>query len=215
LFPSSWKKLTFVTQTLEMFPQLQTYEIPFGKHLFVKNLVMPEVKPWTPMFIPEQIVETRELLVGEAEKRNISESISGNTYLSRKDSSRKNLSNEKEVISVLQKYNFGLVEMSKLSIFEQVSLMNNTKNLVSITGAGMANFIFLNKNSSVIDLTNVKYLQHKQYKFHFWKLCNILNIRYFVQFCEHENDPNVPRYSLQNLMVDTQMLEDNLKIIIN
>lgn len=218
LFPAGWKKFPFVNQTLEMFPQLQTYEIPFGKHLFVKNLVMPEVKPWTPMFIPEQVLEVRKLFFDAIRNEEIQNL---NVYLSRKDSNRKNLVNDNEVTVLLEKHNFEIHQMSKFSIFEQVSLMRSTNNIISITGAGMANFMFLKENANVIDLTNIMYLKDRHYKFHFWKLCNIINANYIVQFCEHENNPNieispnVPMFGLQNLIVHLPSLEKNLKIIAN
>ncbi len=100
--------------------------------------------------------------------------------------------------------------MSSLTIFEQAQLMQQTSHIVSITGAGMANFMFLSKGVNVFDVTNIRYMHHKKYKFHFWKLCNIIGANYITQFCEHENNPNVPRFSLQNLIPEMKEFENNI-----
>lgn len=210
LFPPGWKKLSFVNQTLEIFPELKIYEIPYGQHLFVKTLIMPEVKPWTPMVIPEQVLEVRKLLFEEIEKKQIIPPAKGNIYLSRRDSPRKNFENEKDVSDLLKKYDFANIAMGDLSFYEQVSLMKNTANIVSITGAGMANFTFLKSGANILDVTNKVYKHDKKYKFHFWKIANVVNANYFVQFCNHVNNPEVPRFSLQNLIADTSELEGYL-----
>ena len=52
LYPESWEKFSFVNETLSLFPELQIQKIPCGTHIFVKNLILPEFKPQTLMFIP-------------------------------------------------------------------------------------------------------------------------------------------------------------------
>jgi hypothetical protein len=213
IYPESWKKFRFVNDTLSLFPELEKVIIPSDYQLFVKNLVMPEVKPWTPMFIPEQVVAVRQFLFDAVEKLKIPIPNSKNVYLSRRDSKTKNFENEKEVASVLEKYEYTNIAMSDLSLFQQVALMKQTKNLISITGAGMSNFTFIGENANVLDMTNVDYTTTGKYKFHFWKLLNIVNANYFVQFCDHTNHPHIPRYSLQNLIADTDLLKQNLTLI--
>ncbi|MFO7868419.1 MAG: glycosyltransferase family 61 protein [Bacteroidales bacterium] len=204
IYPESWKNISFVNETLSLFPQLQKVEIPADTHLFVKHLIMPEVKPWTPMFIPELVFEVRELLLDKTVPKKTRK-----IYLSREDAKRKKFSNEHDVWNILQTLGYEKHEMSGLTIFEQAQLMQEASHVVSITGAGMANFMFLSENAHVFDVTNEKYMHHKKYKFHFWKLCNIVGARYITQFCTYENNPEVPRFSLQNLIPDISEFEKN------
>jgi len=202
IYPENWKICAFVNETLDLFPELDKCIIPVDTHLFVKNLVMPEVKPWTPMVIPEQVLCVRELIFRVIQDKNILPPAGGNIYLSRKDAARKNFENEKEVGTLLKDFGYQDITMGDKTIFEQAAIMKHTKNLVSITGAGMANFIFINEGANILDLPHKAYLTTNHYKFHFWKIANLFNTNYFVQFCEHMNNPNIHAYSIQNIFAD-------------
>jgi capsular polysaccharide biosynthesis protein len=208
IYPESWKKFSFVNETLALFPQLDRIEIPSDVHLRVKNLVMPEVKPWTPMFIPEYVDEVRNLLLrgmGTPQKR---------IYISRRKAARKKFTDEKRVADFLSGSGFQEVFMEELNFRDQISLMQETRVLVSMTGAGCINTLFMTPGSGFHDLTNVDYLTKKQYKFHYRKLCDILQIHYAVTFFDHENDPAAFHYSAQNLYFEEEVFsEDFAKLL--
>jgi capsular polysaccharide biosynthesis protein len=213
IYPEGWKKINYVNETLDLFPQLQRIEIPNDYHLFVKNLVMPDVKPWTPMVIPEQVFQIREFLFS---KFNISSSEKERRiYISRSDAKYKKLVNENEVVNLIEKYNFETVTMSDRSLKSQIQLMQDTKYVMSITGASMANLLFLPEGATLIDLTNKMYLTDRKYKFHFKKIMDILNGNYVVQFCEPKVDPNLADIAMYDINVDKVELEQNLNLFIN
>ena len=208
IYPEGWKKIKYVNDTLDLFPHLQRIEIPNDYHLFVKNLVMPEVKPWTPMIIPEQVFQIREFLFS---KLNISISEKeSRTYISRSDAKYKKLINEDQVVNVIKKYNFETVTMSNRSLKSQIQLMQDTKFVMSITGASMANLLFLPEGATLIDLTNKMYLTDRKYKFHFKKIMDILNGNYLVQFCEPKVDENLFDIAMFDINVNIEELENNL-----
>lgn len=210
IYPEQWKHLSFVNETLSLFPDLQWEVIPQDVHLRVKNLIMPEVKPWTPMFIPEQVLAVRKLIFDAAERLSVAAPWSGNIHLSRLDARYKNFENREEVTALLDGFGFRHITMTGLSIFQQAMLMRNTTNLVSITGAGMSNFTFLSAGANVLDVTNEGYLHHAKYKFHFKKLTDIVGASYRVLFCRHANDPGVSDYFLQNLVADIPAMRKEL-----
>ncbi len=213
IYPEGWKKINYVNDTLDLFPQLKRIEITNDYHLFVKNLVMPEVKPWTPMLIPEQVFQIREFLFS---KFDISTSKKErHIYISRSDAKYKKLINEEAVVNVIEKYNFETVTMSDRSLKSQIKLMQETKCLMSITGASMANLLFLPEGATLIDLTNNMYLTDRKYKFHFKKIMDILNGNYIVQFCEPLIDPNLPDIAMYDINADTVELEQKLNLYIN
>lgn len=213
--PEGWSKLSFVQETLALFPELQLEVIRSDVHLFVKKLVMPEVKPWTPMFIPEQVHNVRSLLFNalDAKTSGSLPDQQTNVYLSRSSAKRRKFTDEAAVEELLATSDFEVVRMEQLGFFEQVALMRRTRLLAGVTGAGHINILFMPEGSGFHDLTNVDYITKSQYKFHYFKLCNLLHIPYAVTFFEHENSPEADHYSNQNLIANIDQLNHDLQLL--
>lgn len=215
IYPEIWDNFTFVKESLSLFPNLKIRKLKSDVHLRVKNLILPEVKPWTPMFIPELVEEVRNFFFTKLDELGIQSPIqTDRVYISRAGSKRRKFSDEKKVEDFLSKYDFVPVKMEELSFFEQIALMRQAKFMTAITGAGLINILFMQKNGCFLDLTNDEYKRKNQYKFHFFKLCNILNINYAVSFFSTENDKEVEHWSNQNLNVNLELLQKDLEILI-
>lgn len=210
IYPESWESIHFVQDTLKMFPQLNYQKIPRDHHLFVKNLVMPEVKPWTPMLIPELVQEVRSFLLSSSSP---STTNGQKIYISRRKANRRKMSDESRVETILKNYGFNIVDPDGLSLYDQITTVNSAKSVISITGAGLTNIMFMKSGSRFLDMTNKQYLHKRKYRFHYWKLCNIVNAGYLVQFCEHENDPTASNYTNQNLIPDYELFEENVQLL--
>lgn len=208
IYPESWKELSFVNETLELFPQLQIEVIPKDVHLFIKNLVMPEVKPWTPIIIPDHIDAIRSLFL-----KNIEIKKNRKIYISRDDAKYKRVHNNKEVNDLLLSKGYEIHTMGGKSLSEQINLMQQTQSLISINGAGLTNFIFLNEGAKILELSYKFYLTNSRYKFHFKKIANYLKCRYYVQFSDVYEDKNIEEVGLQNIIVDIKTLENNLNLM--
>ena len=215
IYPESWKNLTFVNETLALFPELQLERIPSDVHLFVKDLVMPEAKPWTPMFIPDHVHAVRKLLFEALDAKTTDEHKRSDrhVYMSRSAAKRRKFTDEQAVETLLAAQGFEIVRMEHLGFMEQIALMRQTRLLAGITGAGHINILFMPEGGGFHDLTNVDYITKSQYKFHYFKLCNLLHIQYAVTFFEHENSPEADHYSNQNLIADTQRLNTDLNTL--
>ena len=73
------------------------------------------------------------------------------------------------------KHGFEIVYTEKLSLKDQISLMCETKTLVSLHGAALTNMIFLPENSEVIELRN-----HGDSKTNcYFNLANALGLKYY------------------------------------
>lgn len=57
-----------------------------------------------------------------------------------------------KIIDILKKKNFAIFKLSKLSIFDQISLFNSSKLILGLHGAGFANIIFCKKKTKVYEL---------------------------------------------------------------
>ena len=215
IYPEIWDNFTFVKESLSLFPNLKIRKLKSDVHLRVKNLILPEVKPWTPMFIPELVEEVRNFFFTKLDELGIQSPIdTDKVYISRSAAKRRKFDDEIKVEELLSKYGFGPVKMEELSFFEQIALMRQTNLMTAITGAGLINILFMERGGKFLDLTNKEYKRKSQYKFHFFKLCNILKVKYAVSFFSTENDKEVEHWSNQNLNVNLELLQKDLEILI-
>jgi capsular polysaccharide biosynthesis protein len=211
IYPESWSRLPFVNETLALFPELQIEIIPDDVHLYVTSLVMPEVKPWTPMFIPDQVLAVRQLLIPKLAKSTSSSTPKTKICITRKGTFR-NFEHYNSVESILFESGYLMVAMEKLSFFEQIEIMNSATSVLGISGAGHTNVHFMPPGSSFLDITAIINIEKKKYKLHFHKLANIIGVNYLVQFAKNVPTENVPYYN-QNVIVDFSELEKNLSLM--
>ena len=210
LYPESWNNYSFVKDSLSLLPSLKIKHIPDGVHLFVNKLILPEVKPWTPMFIPQEIGLVKDFFLSNIDLSSHQLTQLDKVYISRKSAKRRKFSNEELIEEELKKRGFYIAEMENLSLYQQIALMQHTKVLVGMTGAGLINIMFLSDNSGFLDLTNELYKTRDQYKFHYFKLCNQLEIEYGVCFFAPENEPSIDHWSNQNLVTDINVILENI-----
>lgn len=72
-------------------------------------------------------------------------------YVSRRFS-RRSLVKEYEFENILKKFKFKILFNEKLSFEKQVNIFSNTRLVVGLTGAGLANMIWMKKNSTLINI---------------------------------------------------------------
>ena len=223
IVPEGWKKVPYVWDSLTAF-DIEFEIIPEGYHIFVDDLVMPETRQWTASFYPVQIQNARERLVKEAQKRTVDfNTQTTRVYLTRAKRGVRCVENEDEVITLVKKYGFVPILFEDLTIWEQISLMNQSTHFISIHGAGFSNIMFMKPGSTVLELINFPYAQ-LEYTFPFWKLANSVQLRYFSQFCDVKSgDDSLLSYGKgkmadelnylvnKNILVDTVQLELILK----
>ncbi len=210
IYPYFFDDFKFVKETLILFPKLKIKKIPVDNHLFVKNLYLPEVKPWTIMFRPEDVIKTNRLLI----KNKVCNLNFKNICITREGTHR-SFENFKEVREILTKYNFEFIKMEDYSFFEQIGLINNANIVIGISGAGHTNIHFMKKGSKFLDITAKKNVETKKYKFHFWKLACIVGVDYYYQFADISNRNLELPYFNRNIIINLALLEDNLKKMIN
>lgn len=225
IVPEGWKETPYVWESLKAF-NVEHIIIPRDHHIFANELIMPETRQWTASFYPPIIQKTREKLITEANKR-INKEWKGVTkvYLTRKKRGLRCVENENEVIEIIRQYKFEPITFEDLTIWEQISLMNQATHFISLHGAGFSNIMFMKENTSVLELINQPYAE-KEYTFPFWKLANASNLKYYAQLCDIVSDgkklleygklkeSNANDFLVnKNIIVNTVLLEDNLKLM--
>jgi hypothetical protein len=73
-------------------------------------------------------------------------------YISRKDTTIRNVVNEDEVTQLLGKYNFVTYQLSNLNFIEKVRLFANAEMIVSPTGAGLIHMYFSRRDTKLLEI---------------------------------------------------------------
>ena len=80
------------------------------------------------------------------------EGLGDKIFISRRDTPKRSIINEDEVVNVLNNYGFTTIVPSELSFYEQVAISAQCKIMLGIHGAGLANCLFSPKGSSLIEV---------------------------------------------------------------
>ncbi|RZK29733.1 MAG: glycosyltransferase family 61 protein [Hymenobacter sp.] len=177
----------YVQQTARLLGFEHFFLLEERQVLNVQTLLVPEhVAPLgyhNPLILRQLRVEiTSKLLPANAQPvptRRI--------YVSRSRQEVRRLSNEVEVVKLLQLYDFESVYFEELSFTEQVLLMQNTAVLMGVHGANLVNLMFLPAGSHVIELVNEdKFLKLANANFEnliYSRMSSSLDLPYFVIPC--------------------------------
>ncbi|MDX2359896.1 MAG: glycosyltransferase family 61 protein [Crocinitomicaceae bacterium] len=187
LLPEGISNIPFVVDTLSQF-NVKTKIIPAGKHLFIKNFILSETREWSTEFSGAEIFQLRAFLIPIAQKeaKNF-QPPSDKLYLSRKKRGIRGIANEQELEELLCANGFKTIYFEDYSIWEQIILMNQAKQFISIHGAGCSNVMFMEKDTLFIELINAPYAE-LEYKFPFWKIASLSEVKYSPVFCQTENE---------------------------
>ena len=123
-------------------------------------------------------------------------------YISRKKATRRKISNEDELVALLDRYEFESVFLEDYEIQDQIKLLQETKIVVSCHGAGLTNILFMQPDTKVIELK----ANNNDY-WCFFSLARLANLKYSYLLCE--SDRNNHRDS--NITVDLVALEMAVK----
>jgi capsular polysaccharide biosynthesis protein len=94
-------------------------------------------------------------------------------YISRKKAFKRRIINELELEKMLVANGFVKVFLEDISFEQQVDLLNNSGIVIGCHGAGLANIIFMQPNTFVIDLIN----EHL-HEFCYYTLASVANVNY-------------------------------------
>jgi capsular polysaccharide biosynthesis protein len=100
------------------------------------------------LIAPEAVMLLREALLPHVLKDNV-DLCWDYIYVARSGGSHRAVTNEADVISLVESMGFKVVYPGKLSFVEQITLFSNAKIVIGPTGAGMANIIFAKKECKI------------------------------------------------------------------
>jgi hypothetical protein len=136
-------------------------------------------------------------------KLNSSERSLTNIYLRR--SGKRKVKNEEEIIPILEKHNFKIIDDSPKSISEQFKLFQSAKIVLGPHGAGFSNILFCKKNTKVIEFFSGNY-----YPPYYFYLSGILGFDYYG-IVENEKKLNSHYSNVgQDLTINKKKLDELL-----
>lgn len=208
LLPEFYKDADFIMGSLEPFKIKNTYFIPDGRSLMVKNLCLPQIKPICDSYNSKTLKQVSNFYRNFVlfEKKIVVNPID-KLYVSRQLANRRKVVNEDEVLKVLFKYGFTIFCPEKYSFHEQVAIFSKVKYLVGEHGSGLTNLLFMEKNSSLLELHKNKTNELDHPSPLFWYMAVALEINYYHQACDTHGKED---YFDGEYLVDTILLEQNL-----
>lgn len=187
--------------------QMNVPIIYFDRTVFIKKIYLPSRQsPYSAHYNPTIIRGLSNQLVA---KTDVNLNLGRFIYITRRNANIRKIENEKEVISLLCKYDFKIIEFESLSFQQQISVSYNAEIMISIHGAGLTNMIFCKPGTVILEFSLVNQILDKCY----YTLADACHLSYYYQFC-NSTDMSLDYYSA-NLIVDIKLLNQNLAQILN
>lgn len=142
-------------------------------HIKAKKLIVPSFPgqtgnppAWSCRFLRSQLLPYAAPKCSTQNLRRI--------YISRNDARYRRVTNEPEIVEILQGLGFELVKLQFLSVTEQISLFLNAEVVISPHGAGLANVVFCRPGTKVIELFAPSYVNVC-----YWALSQQVDVDYY------------------------------------
>lgn len=157
------KNITYIKEDeVIQTPQAVSCNFP-NRDLNHHDLILPEFRNW---------------ILSKVENKNV---CSGKVFVGRREGSKRNLVNQRELAGNLEKIGFSYIEMDDFSIIDQINIFRNAECIVAVHGASLTHLTFCKSNTKVLDLIHENY-----HVFCFLKLSKILGFNYELMFCKGE-----------------------------
>lgn len=130
------------------------YEILSPTNLIVPSVVgIPGIAPgWACEYLRETFLKQKLV------KKHDFESYQKRIYISRASARCRKVENEEEVVNVLKKFEFQVIELETLSFIDQVNLFNSADIVIAPHGSGLSNIVFCRTGTKVIEIFSPEYV---------------------------------------------------------
>lgn len=211
ILPEFYKEADFITGSLEPFNIQKIFYIPTGKSLLVKNVCLPQIKPVCDSYNANDVRQVRSLYTDYVlHKKKFAVPLIEKLYVSRKLASRRKVVNEDVIEEILEKFGFTIFHPEKYCFLEQVAIFCRVKFLVCEHGSGTTNMLFMDNNTSVLELHKNRTNELNHPSFLFWYMAEALGINYYHQSCATVGKED---YFEGDYFIDPKLLEKNLNLM--
>lgn len=200
LLPETFRKITFITQSLELFQKRIIWYNPHNL-IKVKTLILPSITAETGNYNNQLINRLRNHILKNYSIQNPNRKI----FISRKKAKIRKITNETEVENVLTEFGYEIHCFEDYSFFDQCSIMAETKSLVGLHGAGLTNMLFMQPNGQILELR----ILNDSHSNCYFSLASELQHRYYYL----QNKSSVRDTHIANITVDLDRLRKILQVI--
>ena len=101
-------------------------------------------------------------------------------YKKRKNSNYRRLVNESDLIDVLKKNDYTIIDLETYSIMEQIEIFASAKKIISPTSSALSNCVFCSNDAEIYEITpSYKHQYEQTFKSRYSDISKILNLKYF------------------------------------
>ncbi len=176
LVSNRWRNFEYVSSSLSTCP-LDVECLDLDEHAFVSRVILPHARKATSFLNPAEIqrVVQHFLSAFEIQPQPPTRKI----WIHRSEKSRRALLNEDEVLAAVQKAGFEPIVFETLTLKQQIELMQQTKVLAGLHGAGLTNLMFLPANSTVLECMPEEFAAYA-HPFPYRALAHACSVQYMV-----------------------------------
>ncbi|CAI3955918.1 Capsular polysaccharide biosynthesis protein [Commensalibacter communis] len=147
---TSWQQRTLELLGIEL---SQCLKIKKDQQYFFPSLIYNELATGEADFINSKLsVQAYEAMVENVKIPAIPELCHDKIYISRANKEHRHLSNEGELIELLEARGYFILNPEKYSIDEQIIIFQQAKIVVALLGAGLSNIAFCKANTIIYEL---------------------------------------------------------------
>ncbi|RAJ81876.1 uncharacterized protein DUF563 [Chitinophaga dinghuensis] len=199
LLPARYQQIPYIQASLQVL-NIKAYYYNPRKRLLVKELIIPAHTAATGNYNETIIQRLQEKFI-----TNNNSPATRKIYVSRQKANRRTITNETAVISVLQKYGYEIHCFEDYHFSDQIALMQQSKVLIGLHGAGLTNMLFMPAGAQILELRNAGDTHNNC----FFSLASALRHRYYYL----ANTGDTADTFHVNITVDIDRLTDTLEQI--
>lgn len=166
-------------------------------HLSARKLIIPSYvnlpNAWSCKYVRNLLLPHMAFQIEDGYER---------IYIRRK--SYRRVVNEVEIVGLLEKYGFKCVELETLPLDKQIRLFYSAKVIVAPHGAGLANLVFCQPKTRVIELFTPSFMEP-----HYWQISRLMDLKYRMIVGNRENPHHYWR-GFDDLSIDPKQLMEVL-----
>lgn len=198
----------FFKMTLEAF-NLDFYYQKKDEIIFAnQSILLPDLAP-TGNFRKELTIKLSQRMRNYLTNGQKINSHRKRIYISRKNALRRRLKNEDEIIPILKKYGFIIVDFDTLNFQKQLEYIFNCEILVSVHGAGLSHMLWMKEKSKILEIR----ARNNSHDNCFFSLASDLGHKYFYVLADKTNVKKSDH--LSDLIINTDNFSLELSKILN
>ncbi len=175
-------------------------------HIQADKLIVPSIPVNSGFRIAEWTCKTlKNIFLSKQISKN--SSYPERIYISRHQASKRQVVNEPEVVSLLEKFGFKVLILESRSIAEQALYLANARIVIGPHGAGLTNLVFCNSGTKVIEFFAPEYILVC-----YWVISNISGLEHYHLIGDEFEQDFSGKPAHKNILVNLEKLLDLMKL---